>query len=268
MPRNGKPKDKEMEDGDEENLDIATTLKTVSDSLVSLQAQMTGVHQSIKQFNNRLDDKLGELTSTVADNVKATFEPQLDYLRETVNCLSERVDTMEQDLGGRLQKVEESIDTLLRKSTTEDFNPDVSVIMFGIPTKEDEDIIATVTDLFVNMLKVGVTIVKVERAGSRDGKPGAVRVELDSLYEKKQVLRAKHMCKTNPKSAKVRIRGCESHQDRVNRLNCTYMLKLMGKGEEHFVVGNGVISQKLKLKRVLIRGPREAPMVRPSLVSR
>ncbi len=198
MPRNRKVKDKDMADGDENDLDIATTLKTVSASLVSLQQQMTGVNQAIEQFNSRLDDKLGELTSTVADNVRATFNPQLDHLRETVNDLTERVNSMEHDLGGQLQKVEDTLDSLVRKSTIDDFNPEVSVIMFGVPTKKDEDILATVTDLFVNILKVGVTIIRVERAGSRDGKPGAIRVELDSLYEKK----SQTPLQSNPKECK------------------------------------------------------------------
>ncbi len=184
------------------SLDIATTLKSMTDSLVALQEQMTGVNQLIEHFNTRLDDKLGELTSTVAENVKQTFNPQIQQLRETVNGLSERVDSLEQDIDGRLRKVEDSLDTILHKSTTEDFNPEVSVIIFGLPTQKDKDIVATVTDLFTNYLKVGVTIVKVERAGSRDGKPGAVRVELDSLYEKKQILRAKNKCKENNKNSK------------------------------------------------------------------
>ena len=73
------------------DLDIATTLQTMTESLVSLQRQMTDVNSAIDSFNTRLDDKLEGLTSTVADNVRSTLEPQLDTLREssrmsTVDC--------------------------------------------------------------------------------------------------------------------------------------------------------------------------------------
>ena len=85
MSEHEKKKDKEKDGGAGADLDIVTTLKTMMASLVALQEQMTGLHLSIEQFNARLDDKLGELSSMVADNVRAMFDPQLDQLRETVN---------------------------------------------------------------------------------------------------------------------------------------------------------------------------------------
>ena len=119
--------------------------------------------------------------------------------------------------------------------------PDVSIIMFGVPYKEDENIVQKVNDIFTKVLKVGVTVVNIERASARDGKPGAVCVELDSLSDKKQVLRAKHKCKNSKDYAKTRIKGSESHSDRVNQINCSYLLKLLGKDSDHFVVSNGLI---------------------------
>ena len=133
--------------------------------------------------------------------------------------------------------------------------------MFGVPYKKGEDITKIVLDLFKDTLKVGVTVKNIERSGARDGKPGAVKVELDSIYEKKQVLRANKNCNASKATLMIRIKGCESHSDRINRMNCTYLLKMMGKGEDHFVVGNGLIKSKAEVKASGSKGGPSTPVV-------
>ena len=86
------------------------------------------------------------------------------------------------------------MDTIIRKLGEEPFNPATLIIIFGLPATENEDLRSKVSDLFTDTLQVAVNIVCVERASSRDGKPGAVKVELDSTWEKVCVLRVKQKC--------------------------------------------------------------------------
>ncbi len=257
----GKKKEKDGESSGGEKLDIATTLHTMTQTLTLLQGEMTGVNQAIEAFNTRLDNTLSELSTSVTNNVKDHFNPQLEEIKDNVNALTERVDTILQDIDRRLQHVKAGLDTLIKNQPVELFNPDLSVIMFGVPYKKGEDITKIVTDLFKDTLKVGVTIKNIERSGARDGKPFAVKVELDSIYEKKQVLRAKKNCNASKATSMIRIKGCESHSDRVNRMNCTYILKMLGKGDDHFVVGNGLIKSKAEIKAAGPKGGSTAPVV-------
>ena len=71
--------------------------------------------------------------------------------------------------------------------------------MFGVPEEEDEYTHAVVDDIFTNVLKANVNIVDAARTSPRDGRPGAIKVELASTYEKLQVLRYKSKCAESKK---------------------------------------------------------------------
>ena len=88
----------------------------------------------------------------------------------------------------------------------------------------------------------------VECTQPRGKNPGAIKVELGDVYQKMQVLRAKNKLNDIKKYEKVRIRSCETHSDRVNRLNSTTLLKLVGADKNYVIVGNGVIRSKADLK--------------------
>ena len=62
------------------------------------------------------------------------------------------------------------------------------------------------------------------------------------------VLRAKQKLNGHKKYAKVRICSCESLFDRVNRINTSELIKLMGREEEFVIVGNGLLKSKAALK--------------------
>ena len=145
----------------------------------------------------------------------------------------------------RLSKLEGEVASMKGQiPVKEQFDSKTSVIIFGLAEEENEYTHAVVDDLFTNALQANVNIVDAARTAPRDGRPGASKVELASTYEKLQILRYKSKCANIKKYEKVRIRGCEDHSDRVNHLNSTYLLKLMGKDKDHVVVGNGVIRSK------------------------
>ena len=91
-------------------------------------------------------------------------------------------------------------------------------------------------------------MINTERTTPRDNKPAAIKVELETVWDRVSVLKNKSKCNAKKKTANVRIHGCEEHADRVNRLNSMQLLKLMGKDKEFVIVGNGVIKSKAELK--------------------
>ena len=53
---------------------------------------------------------------------------------------------------------------------------------------------------------------------------GVVKVELDSIDDKIDVLHAKKKCDSEDKSERITIRSCESHVERVARINTKFLL--------------------------------------------
>ena len=107
--------------------------------------------------------------------------------------------------------------------------------------------------MFADILKVNVEVINAERTGSGgvDAKRvAAVKVELNSAYEKMQIMRLKHKLSDSTKYSKVHIRSCESHSDRVNRINTTEILKIMGISDDYVILGNGVLKSKAALQEL------------------
>ena len=58
------------------------------------------------------------------------------------------------------------------------------------------------------------------------------------------------MISTSKKFKNFHIRSCESHSDRVNRINTTELLKIMGVADEYVIIGNGVLKSRVALKEL------------------
>ena len=198
----------------------------------------------------------------MADQVIQHFNPEIQTLEDDSANLRTRLDQIENTMDTRMVKVEESIAGILRHLDSELFNPVNSVIIFGLEQKENENLRNKVSDLFTNMLKVGVTITCTERATPRDGKPGAVKVELSSTWDKIAVLHAKQKCNGSPTTKNIRIKGCESHADRVNRQNSSFILKLMGKNNDCVIAGNGLIKTKAEMQALTDK--RKSEIIKPA----
>ena len=123
--------------------------------------------------------------------------------------------------------LEKDMHAIKLKLFNEPFDRNTSVIMFGVTAKKNEDLDLVVEGILVGALKVDVNVVVCEHASPCNNKPGAIKVELASVYEKIAVLRAKQQLNSHDKYDKVRIRSCESQSDRVNRLNTSEMLKII-----------------------------------------
>ena len=82
--------------------------------------------------------------------------------------------------------------TRMKKLVDSPFPPDLSVVIYGLSTLEEETDIDAVNWLFSTVLNVEVGINGVTRTKARDtNKLGVVKVHLSSVEDKIEVLRAK-----------------------------------------------------------------------------
>ena len=235
-------------DGGGAETGIMAQLQEMAKPMTDMTERLTNLTATVNDFDARLNSVAGDVSQTAAQQVKDHFQPELDNVNTKVDNLTSRLTNLEQDVDQRLSNLEAEITSMKSNiPVKEAFDPKNSVIIFSVAAKENEYLPAVMDDLFVNVLQATVTVIDSARTSPRDGKPGAIKVELGSTYEKLQILRLKSKCSETKKFEKVRIRGCEDHSDRVNRLNSSYLLKLMGKDKEHVVVGNGVIHSKVDM---------------------
>ncbi len=234
----------------DDGVDLGQAIIVLTKSVEGMQKQLSGLSQRVTDLDTKLDNVLSEAADAAVQRVEDRFRPLIEDLRRDIDDAVIKQIQTEQDVNERLEYIERDIREIKTKLTSvcEPFNPSTSVILFGVTYKTDEDIEHKVEDIMVGALCVDVNVVAVERLASRNGKPGAVKVELGSIYEKMAVLRAKQKLNGHKKYDKVRVRSCESHSDRVNRINTGELLKLMGRDEEFVIVGNGLLKSKAALK--------------------
>ncbi len=100
------------------------------------------------------------------------------------------------------------------------FQPDRSVMVHGYYAKEDESVDEQVSRLLYQTLEVNCVPKFYERVtGKNSDKPGVLKIELKSVYDKVEVLKAKQSCELYDETEGVRTQTCDSHDSRVAKLN-------------------------------------------------
>ncbi len=125
------------------------------------------------------------------------------------------------------------------------FQPDRSVVVYGYSAKEDESIDEQVDRLLYTVLGVACVPKFYERVtGKSTDKPGVLKIELKSVYDKIEILKAKKNCENFDDTKGVRIQTCDSHDSRVAKLNARTLLRLLPNDEDMIVTSHGLIKRK------------------------
>lgn len=100
------------------------------------------------------------------------------------------------------------------------FDPDVSIIMAGLPTEDGGNILADIRQLFMDILGNETQIVDAARLSGRGGQPELeVKVECASTEEEIGIPRQKHKLKDHSRYRKVYVHSAKSHTNRLIELN-------------------------------------------------
>lgn len=125
---------------------------------------------------------------------------------------------------------------------------DISVMVFGLPEFEGEEIIQNaqaIINALSNDVKSRVTIRSATRFRTRfDNRPGPVKITLSNVHEKVLVLRNKMSLKDTMDYKRVFLKSCKSHAERIIELNARTLLRQMPDGHNFRVAANGRIQQR------------------------
>lgn len=207
------------------------------------------------------------LVNTKIDNIEERLTSRVDALgisleRTLKQELKKMKDDFDSEIGGlksRMQQLEEKI-KMHYSRPLDTFDPDVSIVVMGLPFDEDENLAEKIEEVIEDgwTCDDGVTLVALERLRARGPGPGVVKVAFASAKEKVTVLRGKLNLKSKDKFKKVFIRTLKSHTERVMEENFKVLLHDLPIGSDYFVSGNG---------RILRHGDRGAARAPPPLAS-
>ena len=125
------------------------------------------------------------------------------------------------------------------------FNRDRSVVIYGLEQQEGEMLEKCLEWFLKDVLQVTVGIRNLDRHQARDTrKIGVVMLELDTVYDKVNVLRAKSKCIEWEETVNVTVKGCETHDARVNHMNNKLLVNKLNMSKDYTITAHGIIKQK------------------------
>ena len=182
-----------------------------------------------KQLNSKVDGLYGSLEKILKSELKKCVKEIQDNIDLEIGALKSRLDLLEQKLLSS------------NSSPSNKFDPDVSIIIMGLPYDKEEDLeekLGKVLEVCCTCEQIP-TPTAIERLRARGPGPGVVRVEFASVREKVDVLRGKRNLKSNPEFAKVYVRSAKSHTDRIMEINFKTLLRDLPLGKDFYMAGNG-----------------------------
>lgn len=219
----GEMSSKDKEKQDKESNTVAQELRKLTTRIEEMSGSIRG------EFNShveRLESAIQKSNSEVLSELAKQSQELRAHLDAEIGRLDARIDTLE-------EKIKEPEVSKLR------FDPDVSIVITGLPEDRSEDIQLKVLRLVSKGLGSEAVPVAVERMTSRGRGPGLVRAEFSSVYEKVALLRKKRQLRENQEYSSVYIRSAKSHTDRLIETNFKTLLREIPGGSEFYVAGNG-----------------------------
>ena len=225
----------EMSGKSKENAQLLDEMKKLNCKIDNMTDNMRKMQDAFeKQIEKKIDRIESSLKKSITDNhtaIRADLEKHGRDIKDTLDIevgrLQSRMDALEGRINstGGLPKVR--------------FDPDVSIIVAGLPREAEENISEKVKMLLVNGLGVKVDIADAIRLDGRGDQPGLVKIECISREEKIAILRQKNKLKDHPEYGKVYVRSAKSHTDRLIEINFKTLLREIPNGKDFFITGNG-----------------------------
>ena len=213
------------------NSKLDKVISEQSDLRKSIESRLTNLEKSqsdktVNECKNIRDEMCIEITK-VNDNFKSVESHLKDYQ-----------DKMKNEVGDSQARVE-TIESPLHSIQKEPYHADVTVVLRYCET---ENILAKAQSLVHDGLQETLPVVHTMHTPHRDGKPGIVKIEFQSLDDKVRALRAKSKLSENSQYRRVFVRSSQTHTERVLHQNTMTTLKEMGVDQKFRFTGSGRLS--------------------------
>ena len=193
--------------------DLSAVLEKIDEKAAETKRDFAAVSKQINDLKTSLETKLQDnvarLEQLIADN-QANLKSELINVETRVQ---NNIDINIGQVSARIDSLECKVNNVKRPTQ---FNPEISLIVEGIPFSEGENLREKILTLLGDGLRCDPmpVVVDVERMASRSRKPGIVKVELGSVQEKVAILRLKRSLSDSETYGNVYINSAKTHAER------------------------------------------------------
>ncbi len=223
---------------------VTTDIAAVKANVESLRLTVDAIKESVDNKIAALKDSLETKIDDDIDQMKTMLKDGLrDDVRDAVNDLFGDIDITA--ICAKQQSMEKELQEL-RSLVDSPFNPDRSVVVYGLRINEGETLDAKVDWLLQMILELTINPKFFEKTDDHaDDKPGVIKIELSSKWDKIAVLKAKRKCLDHDTTKNVIIRSCDSHDARVSKLNARFFISKLKDGKDYIVTSHGLVKRKM-----------------------
>lgn len=119
-----------------------------------------------------------------------------------------------------------------------EFDPKNTLIASGVFIQRNENIVSEAKQIVRSLNEPNISVIRAKRLESRDGRPGLVKIQLNTEDEKVKLLEKKDNLCGSQRFNKVRIRSSKSHVERLLEINCKMMIDELPYGREKYRITN------------------------------
>lgn len=246
-PKRGKEDDKKVADvqpiGEGRSEDGAAM------SAASEMSQQSATMRDGANTADPPDKSWQDKLSSIMQGQKSIIDKINSNHREMKDMISREIKKVRDDVFLEIAQVTQRLEAIETRASAappsrEPFAPDQTVVIANLPMLSPNETEAQLLEKVDHIIGTGLELPGIEtvaatRRPGRGSTPGLVLVELNSLDDKKMILRAKMSLREKPQFRNLFIRSAEGHTDRLIRLNFQTLLQHFDLTQRFRLTGSG-----------------------------
>ncbi|CAC5407385.1 unnamed protein product [Mytilus coruscus] len=219
----------------------------------ALANMITNLTESLNNLGSRLEKRISDIEGNVEKRLTVKFNTVInDRVKGEVAKLKAEITTEVSEYKDKVETLEKSYAEIITSKCDKTVQKqNLNIIVKNLPVEHREKTEKTflkskVTALIKDGLKLAnVSVKDVVRKQTYAGnnKPGIVVIGIESLEQKKLVLKSKKVLMNSSKYSRVYTENDVPYEQRINNINNRTILGALGKDND-FVVKSGLIFKK------------------------
>ena len=218
----------------------------------SILTQFIGVYKTdMLAINSKISEIQGLLCTekTLKEELKkskTSILQEVTKVKSSVDEITQKFNVLRQEYDKKVADLEERIITLETQDPVarKEFDPDYTCVLSGCKHSSGEDLLQKCKDVLSAIGHSDKEIIRTKRVGQYDNKPGIIKIELQTLKDKIEVLKSKGALKDIPRYSKYFLRSSQSHEQQLLQQHTNEILEVLGKKDDYYFNGSGKLIKK------------------------
>lgn len=233
-------------DSDSEKINMET--EEILKAIRQVEQKLDNHISEQNKFRTKVEEKLLTMQQTIKTEIQTECRKLKLEFSADVKAINQAIEKIELDMKELDTIVKTKIDTIegkvAQRPMIDQYNPEVTIVGFGIAFEEEENILKKSQDLIKEGLGLQIDDIRAMRTPNHGDKPGVVKIQMPSKETKIAALKVKRKLRDKPEYKKVFIRGAQTHEERLLHMNTATLLKELNLDHKFRTTGSGRLVQK------------------------